>query len=370
MIELDFRQRLGDFALDVRLSAPGGVAALFGRSGSGKTSIVRAIAGLAKPADGRIAVAGSVLFDSASGIDVPVEKRRIGYVFQDARLFPHMSVEANLRYGLKRAAPADRPVGFATVVDLLGIGALLARRPANLSGGERQRVAIGRALLAQPRILLMDEPLASLDAPRKAEVVPYLDGLRRSLDIPVVYVTHALDEVLRLADTLVVVDAGRIAAAGPVAELTARVDLGPLVGRFEAGAALDATVAGHDPAFALTRLAFDGGELVVPAVEAPVGTALRVLVRARDVMLATRRPEGISARNVLSGRIVAVALEAGAHAEVAVAVGGTRLRARITRAAAAELGLAEGSPVYAVVKSVAVGRPAAEPRNSSGRGPG
>ncbi len=361
MIALDFRQNLGDFGLDVRMEAPAGVVVLFGRSGSGKTSIVRAIAGLARPREGRIAVGGTVLFDSAAGIDVPAERRRVGYVFQDARLFPHMSVEANLRYGQKRAGPAGPSDEFGSTVALLGLGHLLMRRPGRLSGGERQRVAIGRALLARPRLLLMDEPLASLDAPRKAEVLPYLDGLRRRLGIPVVYVTHSLDEVMRLADTLALVDDGRIAACGPVGEVTARVDLGPLVGRFEAGTALDTLVAGHDAEFALSRLAFAGGELVVPAVDAPEGTALRVLVRARDVMLATRPPVAISARNVFAGTVSDISLEPGAHAEVAVAIGGVRLRARITRAAAAELGLATGVPVHAIVKSVAVGRPTVHP---------
>ncbi|MBL8830765.1 MAG: molybdenum ABC transporter ATP-binding protein [Rhodospirillales bacterium] len=369
MLELDFRMKLGTFALDVRLAAPAGALALFGRSGAGKTSIVRAIAGLARPSDGRIAVAGSVLFDGAAGIDVPPERRRIGYVFQDARLFPHLTVEGNLRYGLRRAGPQARPIAFDAVVDLLGIGGLLGRRPANLSGGERQRTAIGRALLAQPRLLLMDEPLASLDAARKAELLPYLDRLRRELDIPIVYVSHSIDEVLRLADTLALVDAGRVAACGPVGEVTARVDLHPLAGRFEAGTALDARVAWHDAAFSLSRLEFDGGTLVVPAVEAPPGAPVRVHIRARDVLLATRRPEGISARNVLPGHVVAMEPEPGAHAEIAVAIGNTRLRARLTRAAVADLGLAVGTPVYAIVKAVAIGRPGAA-RNSSGRDPG
>ncbi|MBI1243916.1 MAG: molybdenum ABC transporter ATP-binding protein [Alphaproteobacteria bacterium] len=369
MIDLDFRERLGSFDLDIRLAAPAGVVALFGRSGSGKTSVVRAIAGLSRPREGRIAVAGTALFDSAAGIDLPAERRRVGYVFQDARLFPHMNVEANLRYGQRRSGAAEGPDEFGAIVELLGIGALLARRPGTLSGGERQRVAVGRALLARPRVLLMDEPLASLDAARKAEVLPYLDGLRHRLGIPIVYVTHSIDEVLRLADTLALVDGGRIAVAGPVTEVMARVDLGPLVGRFEAGAAIDTVIAGHDDRYALTRLAFDGGELVVPAVDAAPGTELRVLVRARDVMLATQPPGAISARNVYAGRISALALEEGAHAEAAIAVGGVRLRARITRAAVAELGLSAGMPVYAIVKSVAVGRPGIGARNSSGRTP-
>lgn len=361
MIELRFRKQLGALGLDVDVELPAqGISALFGRSGAGKTSLVNAVAGIVTPDDGIIRVGDQVFFDRARGIDLPLEQRGIGYVFQDARLFPHLDVAGNLRYGLKRTRGAPA-VDWESVIDVLGLAHLLDRRPHHLSGGERQRVALGRALLRQPALLLMDEPLASLDAPRKAEVLPYLDGLRRRLGIPVVYVTHSLDEVMRLADTLALVDDGRIAACGPVGEVTARVDLGPLVGRFEAGTALDTLVAGHDAEFALSRLAFAGGELVVPAVDAPEGTALRVLVRARDVMLATRPPVAISARNVFAGTVSDISLEPGAHAEVAVAIGDVRLRARITRAAAAELGLATGVPVHAIVKSVAVGRPTVHP---------
>jgi molybdate transport system ATP-binding protein len=368
MLFLDFRMRLSDFTLDVKLVAPAGVVALFGRSGAGKTSIIRAVAGLARPADGRIAIGDTVLFDSSAGIDIPPERRRIGYVFQDARLFPHLGVAENLRYGMRRAGPAAPEIGFDAVVELLGIAHLVSRRPATLSGGERQRVAIGRALLAQPRLLLMDEPLASLDAARKAEVLPYLDRLHRVLRLPIVYVSHALDEVIRLADTLALVDAGRIAACGPVGEITSRIDLDPLAGRFEAGTVLDAQVASRDEQYSLTRLDFDGGTLAVPGLDAEPGTTVRVQIRARDVMIATRYPDGISARNILSGRIVALDPERGAYAEVLVAAGSARIRARVTRAAVADLRLEIGMPVHAVIKSVAIGRPGM-PRNTSGRAP-
>jgi molybdate transport system ATP-binding protein len=368
MLTLDFRMRLSDFALDVKLAAPPGVVALFGRSGAGKTSIIRAIAGLARPSDGRVAVGDTVLFDSTAGIDIPPEKRRVGYVFQDARLFPHLSVADNLRYGMRRAGPAEPKIAFDAVVELLGISDLVGRRPVSLSGGERQRVAIGRALLAQPRLLLMDEPLASLDTARKAELLPYLDRLHRTLRLPIVYVSHALDEVIRLADTLALVDAGRIAAFGPVGEITSRTDLDPLAGRFEAGTVLDAWVVSHDTQYLLTRLAFDGGVLIVPGLDAEPGTNIRVQIRARDVMIATQYPKGISARNILAGRIVALDPERGAYAEILISVGGARVRARVTRAAVADLGLALGMPVHAVIKSVAIGRPGMK-RNSSGRAP-
>jgi molybdate transport system ATP-binding protein len=366
MPQLDFRLKQGTFALDVKLdAATGGVLALFGRSGAGKTTIVRAIAGLVRPASGTIKIAGRTLFDSAAGIDVPTTQRRIGYVFQDARLFPHLRVAANLRYGQARAG-SSKGIEFDAVVDLLGLRDLLARHPFGLSGGERQRVAIGRALLAQPDILLLDEPLASLDAPRKAELLPYLEALHARTNVPIVYVSHALDEVVRLADTLAIVDGGRIAACGGLADVMSRLDLRPLVGRFEAGAAIDTTLLRHDAAYALSYLAFGGTEMAVPQIDAEPGAFVRVRIRARDVLLATQRPEGLSARNVLAGHIVDLIPETGAYAELAVVVGGQRLVARITRAALDALDLALGSPVFAVVKAVAVER-IVRRRDSSGR---
>jgi molybdate transport system ATP-binding protein len=367
MPQLDFRMKQGAFALDVKLdAATGGVLALFGRSGAGKTTIVRAIAGLVRPASGTIKIAGRTLFDAAAGIDVPTTQRRIGYVFQDARLFPHLRVAANLRYGQARAGRTSKGIEFDTVVELLGLRDLLSRHPFGLSGGERQRVAIGRALLAQPDILLLDEPLASLDAPRKAELLPYLEALHVRTNVPIVYVSHALDEVVRLADTLAIVDGGRIAACGPVSEVMSRLDLRPLVGRFEAGAAIDTTLLRHDAAYALSYLAFGGTEMAVPQIDAEPGAFVRVRIRARDVLLATKRPEGLSARNVLAGHIVDLIPETGAYAELAVIVGGQRLVARITRAALDALDLALGSPVFAVVKAVAVERIVRQ-RDSPGR---
>jgi molybdate transport system ATP-binding protein len=370
MPQLDFRMKQGAFALDVKLdAATGGVLALFGRSGAGKTTIVRAIAGLVRPASGTIRIAGRTLFDAAAGIDLPAQQRRIGYVFQDARLFPHLRVAANLRYGQARAGRHGKGIEFDAVVDLLGLRDLLERHPFGLSGGERQRVAIGRALLAQPDILLLDEPLASLDAPRKAELLPYLDALHARTGVPIVYVSHALDEVVRLADTLAIVDAGRIAACGALADVMSRLDLRPLVGRFEAGAAIDATLLRHDHAYALSYLSFGDGEMAVPKIDAEPGAFVRLRIRARDVLLATKRPEGLSARNVLAGHVVDLVPETGAYAEIAVAVGGQRLVARITRAALDALDLALGSPVFAVVKAVAV-EGIVRGRDSSGRNAG
>lgn len=357
MLEVSLRRRLGDFTLEIDFTAPApGIVALFGRSGAGKTSVVHAIAGLLRPEAGRIRIGDTVLFDSQAGIDLRPERRRLGYVFQDARLFPHMSVGRNLRYGLVRAPQEGRAIDFATVVDLLGIGHLLDRRPHDLSGGERQRVALGRALLAQPRLLLMDEPLAALDAERKAELLPYLEKLHERLALPIVYVTHAIDEVARLADSLVVIEAGRVAAAGSLADVLARHDL-PLLGdREDALNVIEAVVAGQEPARGLTRLAFAGGELVVPAIERPAGSRIRLRLAARDIVLATARPQGISIRNVLAGEVAAVAEGKRGAALVTVRIGETVLHARVTADAVHELGLAAGKPVFALVKSVAIDR--------------
>jgi len=357
MLEVAVSRKRGDFLLDASFAAPTpGVIALFGASGAGKTTLVHCLAGLARPDAGRIALNGSVLFDATRGIDVPAERRRVGLVFQDARLFPHLSVEGNLRYGLKRAPQAERRIGFDQVVALLGIAHLLARRPHALSGGERQRVALGRALLAQPRFLLMDEPLASLDAQRKAEVLPYLERLHSEFDLPIVYVSHDWGEVAALADTLVLLEQGRAVAAGPLAELSARVDLPQLSGRGDAGAVIDARVAGHEPQRGLTRLAFPGGELLAPQLDRPVGERLRLRVRAREVVLATEPPRGISVHNVLAGEVTAISDADGPHALVAARVGPTSFLARVTRDAVHRLGLKSGSAVHVLVKSVALDR--------------
>jgi molybdate transport system ATP-binding protein len=265
MLDLAIRKQLGNFGLDVSFVVPEqGLTALFGRSGAGKTSVIAAIAGLLRPDEGHIRVAGRTLFDSAEGRDEPVHRRRVGYVFQEGRLFPHLSVLDNLLYGHKRSPAANRRIALEEMLELLGIGALLERRPRDLSGGEKQRVAIGRALLAQPELLLMDEPLASLDAPRKREILPYLERLRDELRVPIVYVSHAIEEVVRLANQVVVIDAGRVAATGTPEQLGERLDLRPLLGEFESGAVIDASMESYDPTFDLSTLRFDGGRLRVP----------------------------------------------------------------------------------------------------------
>jgi molybdate transport system ATP-binding protein len=353
MLSVAVEHRLGDFLLDAAFDGAGGLTALFGRSGSGKTSLVNAIAGLIRPARGHIVLDGEVLTDTARGVFVRARRRRIGYVFQEGRLFPHLTVRQNLLYGRWFAGGTGDAGEVAHIVELLGIGDLLGRRPANLSGGEKQRVAIGRALLAHPRLLVMDEPLASLDETRKREILPYIERLRDEFAIPIVYVSHAIAEVARLATTIVVLSEGRVVAVGPTAAILGRIDLFPLTGRAEAGAILHTRVAGHDRAFGLTTLRAAAGELRVPHLDIAVGTALRVRIRARDVMIALQPPAGLSALNILPGTVAEIGHAEGPIVEMRLDCAGEALVARLTRRSVETLGLAPGRPVYAVIKSIA-----------------
>ena len=352
-LSVALRDRRGDFTLDVAFAAAGGVTALFGRSGAGKTSIVTTIAGLRRPQAGRIVVNERVLFDSAARIDLVAARRNVGTVFQTARLFPHFSVRSNLTYG-RWAGRRRAATRLETVVSLLGLEQFLGRKPASLSGGEAQRVAIDRALMASPDILLMDEPLSQLDGARRAEILPFLERLAHEGGVPILYVSHAIDEVARLADQIVVLSEGRVLASGPIEEVFGRIDLGGATGRYEASALLTAIVAGHEPDFSLTRLSLGGVELTVPAIERSPGETIRIRVLARDVALSLAPPREISIRNVLPAEIVEIDLEEGAFAEVRFIVAGQHLRARITRKSAVELALKPGTPVFALVKSVAV----------------
>jgi molybdate transport system ATP-binding protein len=343
------------FLLDIGFAAPTpGVVALFGASGSGKSTILACIAGLLQADAGRVALDGTTLFDRAQRVDVAAEARRASVVFQDARLFPHMSARRNLEYGLRRARATPDGLSFDAVVEMLGVSHLLDRRPATLSGGERQRIALGRALLARPRLLLMDEPLAALDMPRKREILPFLERVRDAARVPIVYVTHALDEVDRLADTLVLLEHGRVLASGTVTSLFERVDLPMLADRRDAGVVLAATIAAHDAANGQTRLAFDGGALTVPLRREPTGMHVRLRVRARDVALATVEPIGLSIRNVLQATVLTIEPHGLHECFVLLQVGGTRFLARLSRASVAELALAPGREVWALVKSVAL----------------
>jgi len=351
-IEAAFAGRMGNFSLEVAFEAPlQGITALFGPSGCGKTTLLRAIAGLNRHLPGRLSVGGALWQDSARGVFLKPHGRAIGYVFQGESLFPHLSVRQNLLFGARRAG--EGRLKLDDVVALLGIGHLLDRDPRALSGGERQRVAIGRALLSQPQLLLMDEPLSALDEIAKGDILPYLEGLHRALSVPILYVSHDISEVARLADRMIVMADGRKVTEGSIQAVMERLDLQPMTGRFDAGVVIHARVARHDHGYALTHLEYDGQSLTIPLVEAPVGQTVRLSIRARDVSLATRKPEGISVRNILSGTIVDIREEAGtAYAETLIDVGGTRIRSRITRASVADLGLRPGVPVYALVKSI------------------
>ncbi len=352
MIDVDIEQQLGAFHLDVKFAAEAPIVGLFGRSGAGKSSVINAIAGITKPLRGCIRINEVVLFDAAKGIDMRPEKRRVGYVFQDALLFPHLDVESNLLYGQRLRSTAERLIEPARVIDLLGLGALLRRAPKTLSGGEKQRVAIGRALLAQPRILLMDEPLAALDVPRKTEILDYIERLRDEIHIPIVYVSHSVPEIARLADTVVVLSEGKCLAVGDVDTVMGRLDLKPATGRYEAGSLLDTRVTAQDLEHQLTTLAFDGGELIVPRVDATVGERVRARIRARDVSLARERPMQISILNILAGCVTSIADETGPVVDVQLAIGSATLTARITRRSVQQLGVCVGQELYALVKAV------------------
>lgn len=356
-IEAKFRLDYRDFSLDVDLNLPGrGVTALFGHSGSGKTTCLRCFAGLERPAQARLQVNGETWQDSERGLFLPPHKRAIGYVFQDANLFEHLSVRRNLAYGMKRVATREHRVALEQACELLGIGHLLERMPRHLSGGERQRVGIARALLTSPRLLLMDEPLASLDVKRKTEILPYLERLHDELDIPILYVSHSPDEVARLADHLVLLEGGRALASGAVGETLARTDL-PTSMLEDAGVVIDGRVLGHDGVYGLLDLGLPGGNERIRLAHAalPEGKVLRIKVQARDVSLSLERPEHSSILNRLPATVVErVATDNPAHLLVRLDVSGNPLLARITRFSADQLGLREGQVLWAQIKSVAV----------------
>lgn len=347
MLQVQVKSRLGAFQLDAAFEgAASGVTVLFGPSGAGKSSVLAAVAGAARPDAGRIVLDGEPLFDSAAGVDVPMERRRIGWVFQDARLFPHLSVDANLRFGLKRASAG--PIRFDEVVEVLGVQRLLHRRPRDLSGGERQRVGLGRALLSQPRLLLMDEPLASLDASRRHEILPFFERIKSSFGVPILYVTHSLAEAVRLGDRMAVMAEGKVVAEGPALQIVSRPGLRLGGARAREGAALEGPVTGGDGRLCIVQAG--GWSIRVPHIE---GATARLYVLARDVMLALDPPTRISARNVLQAEVAALHPE-GARVMVEVRGQGASLLADLTADAVEALGLKPGLKVWAVVKSVAV----------------
>jgi len=352
-VDIDIRHQQGDFTLAARFASAGRLTALFGRSGSGKTTLINVIAGLVRPDQGRVSVNGQTLVDTEHRLFVPAHRRRVGYVFQEGRLFPHLTVRRNLLFGRWFTPREDRRDEFAHVVELLGLEALLERYPASLSGGEKQRVAIGRALLASPRILLMDEPLASLDDARKAEILPYIERLRDEMEIPIVYVSHSLSEVVRLATTVVVLSDGQVVASGSVADVMARPEMTAITGRAEAGAVLEMRVAAHDVTYGLTRLASPAGEVRVPyANNLRLGTEVRVQILARDVMIGLQPPVGLSALNVLAGTIAEIGPLGSPIVDLRIDCNGQLVLAQLTRYAIDRLGLSVGKPVHAIVKSV------------------
>jgi len=359
----DARLSFGEYDLDARIdTALSGTTALFGPSGGGKTTLLRIIAGLETRATGRVSFDGDLWADSATGVFLPAHRRPVGIVFQDGRLFAHLSVRRNLAYADRRsrhrATTANASIDFDTVVDRLSLAPLLDRRPGTLSGGERQRVALGRTLLTRPALLLLDEPLSALDRGRKADILPYLRDLPGRFGIPTLYVSHAIEEIAQLARDVIVLADGQVRGIGPVADMLERVDLHPVTGRFEAGALLEARVVAQDGAWRLTRLDLEGQTVAMPMLAGlAIGETVRLRVRARDVSLATLRPEGISTRNILAGTVDSIIAEPDtAFAEVSVAIGGQRLRARITREAVHTLALAPGAPVHALVKSASFDR--------------
>ncbi len=364
-VEVRFR----DFTLDVAQSFPGdGITALFGPSGCGKSTLLRVIAGFERGARGRVTFGEEVWL--GPGGAMPPHKRGVGYVFQDARLFPHLTARGNLDYAHKRSARIAARYTYDDVVEVLDLAPLFARRATELSGGERQRVAIGRTLLARPRLLLMDEPLAALDTRRKADILPYIARLPRVFGIPIIYVTHALEEVAQLCDRVVALAGGRVVATGGVAETLERLDLADVQGRFEAGAVLTGTVTAQDMILHLSRVDLGGASVEVPQIGLEIGAEIRLRVRARDVALARGQPTGLSIRNMLAGRVLSITLEPqSAYAEVLLDVAGQHLRARVTRAAVEDLALREGDAITALIKAVAFDRQAL-PRREQARGAG
>ena len=361
MIGLQYRIERAGFALDVNLELPSqGITGVFGVSGAGKTTLLRCIAGLEPAAAGRLAVAGEAWEDTRAGVSLPVQQRNIGYVFQEPRLFDHLSVRANIEYGNKRR-PGATPTDFERIVELLGLGPLLERHPAALSGGEAQRVAIARALLCSPQLVLMDEPLAALDRARRNDILPFLDRLHAEAQIPIIYVSHNIDEVCRLCDHLVVMDAGGVAASGPLQDVLVQLDI-PVLGGSNAGSVIEGTVSGYDSDDDIACLDFSGGQLWIPGEAGAEGDVVRLRIQASDVSLCRSRPEQSTILNILPAEVDAIQPADGAAVLVRLLLGNDRIVARVTRRSIRELGLREGESLFAQIKSVAV-------RAAAGRAP-
>lgn len=355
MIDVNIALRQGTFQLNAHFSSPEGVTALFGKSGSGKSSIVKAIAGLLRPERGSIIVNGEVLFDSQRRINVPAQRRRAGIVFQDGRLFPHLTVTENLLYGFKRA-PGKREIDPERVIDVLGIRPLLSRRPMHLSGGERQRVAVGRALLMQPRVLLMDEPLASLDNERKQELLPFFGMLNDRFGIPILHVTHEPLEVFELAQHIVLLDKGLVTASGSLEEITAQLNLPAGAEALGFGAVVTGTVSAHEQSRGLTVISTGAGAFHVPLIDRPTGARVTLRINARDVAIAITRPENISIQNIFGAVVEEMQATDRQTVRIALRSGSCRLLSEVTQDSVARLGLEIGSDAFALVKAAAIVR--------------
>jgi len=355
VLDVRLQLRRGEFNLDAHFNAPSpGITALFGPSGAGKSTLMHLLAGLTRPDTGSIVLDGERLYDSAQHLDVPAQARGIGYVFQDLRLFPHLDVRGNLEYGLRRAYRTGRTaprIAFTRIVDLLGLTPFLQRRVWQLSGGERQRVALGRALLAQPRLLLLDEPLSAIDAARRAELLPYFERLRDELALPMILVTHRFDDVVRLATHVVLIESGRMLAQGELTAVSLREELAHLLGPDGVGAVVEAVVESVDAASGLARLRVGDGQLFVPADGLQAGSRLHLQLLARDLILATTPPQGLSVRNQLQATVTALQPEAHRQVLVSVNAGGVPLLARVTEAAVRDLQLHAGQPLWVLVKA-------------------
>ena len=353
-IEFKFRLPLKDYTLDLATTIPArGITALFGRSGSGKTSLLRCIAGLEEAESAYLSVGGECWHDSGRGTFLAPHRRAIGYVFQEGALFPHLRVRGNLEYGLRRSGSDQQAERFQHMVGLLQLEDLLDRYPSQLSGGEKQRVALGRALLNAPRLLLMDEPLAALDRGRKREILPYIERLHSESRIPIIYVTHDLEELVRIADELILIDRGKILAQGKLEQILSRVDL-PIAREADAGAVVEARILELDEKYHLSRLGFPGGELTAGWIDRPVGSLVRIRIHAKDVGLALSEPVNTSTLNVLPARICDMAVHGRGRIVVRLDVAGTPLLARISRKSQERLALQTGQQVYALIKSVAL----------------
>ncbi len=356
MLSVNITKVFDSFRLETQFEVEeGSITAIFGKSGAGKTSTINAIAGLTRPDVGVIQIGNTTLFDQNLRINLPIYKRQIGYVFQDDRLFPHMTVQNNLIYGTPKNRDVANSLNLTDITGLLELAPLLERRPRTLSGGEKQRVAIGRALLSNPKLLLMDEPLASIDVQHRFEILPFIQRVREKTGITIIYVTHALEEVIFIADQIILLSEGQVTAQGTVEEIMSRLDLHPMTSRFDAGAVISAIYSGYDKEFDLGELSFDGGTLRIAGLNAEIGIHLRAHIRARDVSLMLDKPKDTSVLNVFKGELIEIRHEDGPQLDLLINIG-TPLIARITRKSLNDLNLGIGSKVYAMIKAVAIDR--------------